>query len=84
MIKKTLLLLTKSTAAYVIGQLLTGIEAGFFGAYLYLIYGTSFLEAVTVAVSALFPAMIIQTLIAFYVITKIQRSFGAKKKEETS
>ena len=44
----------------------------------------SFIEAVASSVTMLFPVMIIQTLIAFYVITKIQRSIGVKEKDAQS
>jgi len=84
MIKKLFVLLSKSTAAYIIGQILTGIEAGFLGAYLYVFGYMSFVEAVASSVTMLFPVMIIQTLIAFYVITKIQRRLGDKKKDAQS
>jgi membrane protein implicated in regulation of membrane protease activity len=84
MIKKLFVLLTKSTAAYIIGQILTGIEAGFLGAYLYVFGYMSFVEAVASSVTMLFPVMIIQTLIAFYVITKIQRRLGDKEKDAQS
>jgi len=84
MIKKLFVLLSKSTAAYIIGQILTGIEAGFLGAYLYVFGYMSFVEAVASSVTMLFPVMIIQTLIAFYVITKIQRRLGDKEKDAQS
>jgi len=84
MIKKLFVLLTKSTAAYIIGQILTGLEAGFLGAYLFLSGHMSFAEAVASSVTMLFPVMIIQTLIAFYVITKIQRRLGDKEKDAQS
>ena len=84
MIKKLFVLLSKSTAAYIIGQVLTGIEAGFLGAYLYVFGYMSFVEAVASSVTMLFPVMIIQTLIAFYVITKIQRRLGDKEKDAQS
>lgn len=68
--KKLLIVALKSTAAYTIAQILTGIENGFIIAYLVLYKEMSVPEAVALTVPAMLPLMLIQLLLVYYMLER--------------
>jgi len=60
----------KSTAAYAIAQVITGIEGGVIAAYLVAIQGMTIPEAIVLVTAGMLPMMLLQTVVSYYIINR--------------
>ena len=68
--RKILSIALKSTAAYIIAQILTGIEGGFIAAYFVLYQGMTIPEALAITIPGMYPIMFIQLVIVYYLVAR--------------
>ena len=68
--KKIISIAFKSTAAYVIAQLLTGVESGALAAYLFIARDMTLSEALAISIPISYPLMIVQMILVYLIINR--------------
>jgi LytS/YehU family sensor histidine kinase len=83
-LRKLFSIALKSTAAYTIAQIATGIEGGVIAAYLVVIQGMTTPEAVILVTAGMLPMMILQTVVSYYIISRYVHGKKGSNSQSTS